>query len=485
MKIGRIEFKDFRGIVYACLDLKSDGLTQITGKNGAGKSSFVSFLKWILMGPTSTESKQQKTALVHAGASKASGRTILTDPELGEYEIIREITAGGYHDLIITNKANGEIVRNQQAWLDAQISHFSFDPLSFAQMKPGEQVEALKQVIAADLDLEGLAEADEEDIKQRALQGRERDQFKSQQAAINTDALLDLPGSKIDEAAIYAKLNAASEAQRQARELDRAKQELGTAAANIGMQKIEARRRIERKAEDITRLEDELKKAREDHKRLATEEKEIEKRHKAAEKTWQDAPAGQDVDVAAISQELQDARRTNEYIDLLALYNHLEKQAQEKQRLWEAADDRIKSRAKLRAEALAKTKLPVEGLTYVDEGVKSPRTGVYYQAPGKSRPLPLANYGEGEQIRISTMLGIALHPRLQVMCIDRGEALDEDGLAIIEQLAKEHKFQILMARREESGNIGVFIENGKIKKINGKLVEDNNVAKAMIMPIRK
>jgi hypothetical protein len=95
----------------------------------------------------------------------------------------------------------------------------------------------------------------------------------------------------------------------------------------------------------------------------------------------------------------------------------------------------------------------VEGLTFDEREVK-------YNG------IPIEMLGEGEQIRISTLIGMAANPKLRLLCIRHGEALDPDGLKQLAEMAKEHDFQIIMARVDTSGKIGVVIEDGSVIATN-------------------
>ena len=452
MKIVALEVANFMKLRQMKILLKRKGLTQVTGRNGAGKSTLVRFIEWMLDGPTSIPAKLKKN-LVRNGADRAWGQLELKDDAMGHFLVTRSVTRGGTQDLDIIDKTNGDRVKNQQKWLKDLITGLSFDPLLFAQMDTEDQIEELKRLAVVDLDFDAFAEADKADTEARRKEGQERDRVQAQVDTFNTDELVDLPPQKFDEAAIFTKLSEANETYRKAQDINNAKRELGAAAARIGLEKIEVRRRIERRDEDITRLEAELKKAREERKQLGKDEADIQKRHEAAEKAFNDAPVGETVDVEAISAELRKAQRYNRLIDVRAQYDALNAELENRRRAWFAADDRIKAREKLRAEAIANAKLPVKGLTFDERQVYFDRN-------------PLGSLGEGEQIRISTLLGIHMNPKLQAMCIQHGEALDEDGLAIIEKLAVEHDFQIVMARVETSGNVGIVIEDGMVKKIN-------------------
>lgn len=457
MKIVGLEVANFMKIRQMKILLRDKGLTQITGRNGAGKSTLVKFVEWALRGPKMNDKRKLKKTEIRNGMDKAWGQIELRDPEIGHYMVERSLTRNGTHDLNVTNLDTGERVKNQQKWLDTLVTGLSFDPLLFAHMDTEEQIAELKRLAVVDIDFAAFAEADVSDTKERVARGQERDRVDAELATINKDELVDLPPEKIDETAIFAKLSKANEARRRAQDIDHTRQELGAAAARIGYEKTETQRLIERADTDIANLEERLKQAREDRKKLLAQAQDAEKRHKAAEKAYQAAPVGEDVDVDAISAELQKAQRYNRLIDVRTRWEALNVILEEKRRAWSAADERIKAREKMRAEAIANAKLPVKGLTFDEQQV-------YYTT--RDGMTPLANLGEGEQIRISTLLGIHMHPKLEAMCIQHGEALDEEGLEIIEKLAVEHNFQILMARVETSGNIGIVVEDGLVKKIN-------------------
>jgi hypothetical protein len=56
-------------------------------------------------------------------------------------------------------------------------------------------------------------------------------------------------------------------------------------------------------------------------------------------------------------------------------------------------------------------------------------------------------------IEVCMRIFMATNPKLRVLPIWRGEALDEDNLAMMEQLCEENDFQVLMARVDSSGEV--------------------------------
>ena len=172
----------------------------------------------------------------------------------------------------------------------------------------------------------------------------------------------------------------------------------------------------------------------------------------AAEKQaeYEAAPAGELIDVAALTQQLQEAQLTNREIDKRTRRESLELQLAGKKRESETLTRAIEQREEEKAAALAAAKLPVEGLTF-DEN----------RAAYKG--MPLDQLGEAEQIRISTAIAMAANPKLRVIRIMHGEALDEDSLAVIAKMAEENDFQVWMAKVDSTGKVGIFLEDGQIK----------------------
>jgi DNA repair exonuclease SbcCD ATPase subunit len=447
MKVVRIEVSQFMNIRQMAFTLKSKGLTQITGKSGAGKSCLLRFIEWALMGPRIFDKKKLKGKVVRNGEDKAWGQLDLVDEKLGHFILTRSVTTGGTHDFTVIDQATGKMVPNKQKWLDEMVTGFSFDPLKFAQMDTDAQIEELKKLMVVDVDFDAHEKADKEDERARRDAESEVKVFKAQMSAIDPEDLAAELPKKIDETAIFQKLS-------KAQELTNARNELGADVARIGTQKNKAHYLVTGKEDDIAQLEKQLAAARQELIEFKKNEKDITAQHSEAEKKFQKAPV---VDVDAVTTELKKAQasnqRTNKLIELHAQADKLNKDIEAREKASAAADERIKKRERMRNEAFAAAKLPVPKLTF-------DKTQVYYDG------VALAFCSQGEQIQISTLLGIHMHPKMEIMCIQQGEALDEDGLTLIEKMAIENNFQVVMARLETSGNVGIVVDDGRIKKVN-------------------
>ena len=57
-----------------------------------------------------------------------------------------------------------------------------------------------------------------------------------------------------------------------------------------------------------------------------------------------------------------------------------------------------------------------------------------------------------------------MNPKLRVLRILHGEAMDDDSLKILADMAEEHDFQIWMAKVDSSGKVGIVLEDGMVKE---------------------
>ena len=67
-----------------------------------------------------------------------------------------------------------------------------------------------------------------------------------------------------------------------------------------------------------------------------------------------------------------------------------------------------------------------------------------------------------ERLRTSTAIAMAKNPKVRVILIRDGSLLDSDNMAVITDLANAHDFQVWIERVDESGEVGVVIEDGQV-----------------------
>jgi hypothetical protein len=104
------------------------------------------------------------------------------------------------------------------------------------------------------------------------------------------------------------------------------------------------------------------------------------------------------------------------------------------------------------AEAIRAAKFPVDGMSFDDEGVLL-------------NGLPFEQASKRERIMASFRVGMALNPKLRLLVCQDGGDLDEDAIAALDQLLKEHKFQAiveLVTRGSDDELCQVVIRDGEV-----------------------
>lgn len=425
------------------ISIRPDGnLVQLTGRNGQGKTSVLDSIFFALKGQKALPLKP-----VRKGTERL--KVVL---ELDECIVTRTLSADSTtSQLALEMKGNHKRDRTPQDFLDQLYGALTFDPLAFVQMDNKGKIEELNRTAKTGIDFEAIEAENAEDFKARGVVNKELKAMEARHNAMET--LEGLPEKKIDEQKIMDQLNAAGEENAKAQDVFKAKQALGAAAAQLGVRHVECERGLEAIRTKMKLLEQQLKQALQELKEGEKVIKQVALDWKAADKAFHEAPEGQLVDVAALTTELASAQRTNRAIEQrdakAALYAEIDAKRKESY----AYTDRIDRRMEKKRDALVNAKIPVEGLTFDERQV------LY-------KGIPIENLGEGEQIRISAEIGMAANPKLRVMCIRHGEALDEDGLKILADLAEAHDFQIWMARVDSSGKVGIVLEDGMIAGSN-------------------
>ena len=430
MKILELRAENFKKL--RVVEIRPDGnMVNLTGRNGQGKTSVLDAIWFALKG---------KKALPMKPVRKGTER-MKVSLETEEFTVTRTLGRESAIPTIVLEMKQGKTRdKTPQDFLDELIGELTFDPLEFLSMTPKDQVAALRKTAKLDYDFEAADDQNKTDYDERTGINREVSQLNGQ---INGMTILDgLPKEKIDESAILKQLNDAGESNRKALEISQHKQDLGAEASRIGAEKVRVESQISRLNSQIEALRLELAAAEKQLKILASD-------HLSAETKFEKAPKGETVDTVALTTQLTNAQRTNRAIDQRTEWERLRDLRTAKQKKADALTRQIDAREEKKRDAIAKAKIPVEGITFDESQVLF-------------NGLPLENLGEGEQIRISTQIGMAANPKLRVLCIRHGEALDEDGMKVVAGLAEEHNFQVWMARVDSSGKVGIVLEDGEV-----------------------
>ena len=425
-------------------------LIQITGKNGQGKTSALDALWAALAGKKAIPEKP-----VRKGADRSRITIYLGDAKTGKREIgLRRTIEGNRTTSLQLENSDGTKYSTPQAMLDDLMGELTFDPLEFIHMPPEAQVETLRKVVKIEEDVEALNTANKADYDKRTEVNREVARLDAEIGGMVVQG--NLPKAKIDDAALMQQIGKVGER-------NKAIEEVRAAKSRLGYERTEAERMVQRQSESVTlmaadlmRLERELEEKREQMNVLVQGRATLQEKLEAATAAYEAAPEPEYLDTAKLTAELQQAQATNREIDRKAHRDQVKANLDAKRKESAEITRAMERRTEKKRAAIANAKMPVEGLTFSDE---SDATVLY-------NGIPLAQMGEGEQIKISARIAMAANPKLRILRIMHGEALDDDGLAVLAQLAEERDYQIWMARVETSGKVGIVLEDGEVKTDN-------------------
>jgi DNA repair exonuclease SbcCD ATPase subunit len=415
MKIINFKAENFKKLV--AVEITPDGnVVQITGKNGAGKTSILDAIMAALGGKSVVQSKPIRKGQAHASVELDLGDMIVKrffKEKEGEIESTLEVR----------NK-EGARFPSPQKMLDELVGRLSFDPLEFMRQKPAEQYVTLRDL--AGLDFSKLDAKRQAAYDRRTDYGREYRSVAAQRdAAVHT---FDPDGAKaeVSTAELILEFNEATTFNRG---IDDAKSRLS-----------EIDTLVQRRQDEIAQLE----------QQIADKREEIN-RHNARRPNIEAIANQQPRDLAAIQAKLQTSEADNRNARNYQAYETLVKRSTEIEQLGRKCADEIKAVDEEKAAMISASKMPVPGLEFGD-GV------VLFNG------IPLDQASAAEQLKVSVAMAMAMNPQLRVLRITDGSLLDGDSLKALEAMAVDSDYQVWIERVDESGQVGIVIEDGHIKQ---------------------
>lgn len=428
--------------------IKPEGnLVQITGENEQGKTSVLDTLWWAFGGQDEIQSMP-----IRIGEKKAR-----IDIDLGEFKVTRFFNLqedGSYTTRLEIRNAEGFKAPSPQALLDKAVGRLTMDPLAFMKAKPDAQAKQIRSLVPGfDFAQNDIAFKRSYDL--RTETGRQVRLLEGQLVSFN-----DLPPAVEDwqdPVEILQKQQAAAESNRKLVEEQHRRE----------AEKLQLKLKMDRIVEiqqQLLALKDEI----EDHKRVIVElEGRIEKGQEVLAtasadcdafetkvKTAEPLPAP--LDLTAFERELAEVQRKNKTAERFKAREKLQADLRTMHESYDGLTKDLEKRKDLEIEAMKTAKLPVEGLAFSDAGVTI-----------KGHPLDQAS--ASQQLRLSVAVAIALNPKLRVMRIVDGSLLGRPQMAELETIANEQDYQIWIERVATGEDIGVVIEDGRVK---GQVLEE-------------
>lgn len=425
MRVIRFSSENFKRL--RAVEIVPEGdVVVLSGRNAQGKSSVLDAI-WQAVGG--------------GPAARGTSRPI-RDGEKSAVVTLELSGSDGTPDLIVTRRwtekattlevsprpADGDAgprarYTSPQAVLDALVGRLSFDPLEFAGQDARGQLATLLSVVDLPFDLDDLAERRRAAYDERTQVNRDVKSYAAQVDGIAAPSG-DTPDQEVAAASIVAELEAArkTNAERAQHAADR-----------------------EAKTADLTGALKALKDAED----ALADAKDTVARYKADIVALDARDVPSEVDVAPITERLNLVDQTNRAVrdklrrlDLEEKHEELVAKATELTTIIDGIDAE-------KTDGLAATTMPVEGLSFDDEGV-------LYNG------VPFSQASASEQLRVGVAVAMALNPNLRVVRIADGSLLDSEAMETIERMAGENDFQVWVERVDETGEVGVVIEDGAV-----------------------
>lgn len=422
MKIVSLVAENFKRL--KAVEIKPDGsMVVITGKNAQGKSSVLDSIFAAVGGADAVPSKP-----IRKGEQTARIKL-----DLGEVVVTRKFTAAG--STLAVEQANGARFNKPQQMLDQLIGKIAFDPLEFTRMKPAVQFDTLRKLVPLEVDIDALTGLNQSDYETRTDVNRRAKQLRAQADGITVAK--DLPEAPVDITALSTKVAEAGEHNKL---LERRKAGREQAAADIKTAAETAKRDRARAAELRLQADAMEKQAAAQEAHVA----DLQAKLDGAE------PLPDPIDTSTILADISRAQATNQQI---AARNHrrtLETEAGQLEKQSADLTDAMAARDEQKQKAISAAIMPIDGLTFGDGEV------LY-------NDLPLDQASQAERIRVSMAVAMALNPKLRVLTIKDGSLIDQEGLAVIQEMIQQGDYQLWLERVGTDGALGILIEDGAVK----------------------
>lgn len=423
-KIVELRIKNMRSI--DAVEVSPDGsLIPVKGRNGAGKSTVLDSIMWGFKGK------------IPGGAVKKGAPSGEISIETEDFFIRRIVSDGGKGRLELTTRDGLEIKRPQD-FLDRLSGTIAFDPFDFANKKGREQGEILREVVG--LDLAPVDRRISSAETERKMAHRDVQKLKAEVEGKST-----IPGVKeVSVADLMAQLKTAQEHNRGVRGLCA---KLDDVESNI---RTANRRKDELKA-DISRLEREIASK---NAEIDEVDAKLKEHDKAADEIKAQISESKPVDEGPIIKQMEEADKINAQVRHNKELVLKREQLEEAEAVHHRHDAEIKSLRGERLRLISECKMPVNGLSFSDDGT------VLYN------DVELTQCSTAEKLRVAVAVAVAMNPSLRVILVREGSLLDREGKEILADLAAEFGVQVWMevVSDDEPGGAEncIYIEEGAV-----------------------
>jgi len=421
MKIVKLIADNFKRL--QAVEINTAGsVVQITGRNGAGKSSVLDAIEAAFGG-----ARHYPEQPIRRGATGA--RVVV---ETDQIRVTRKWTEKG--DSLVVESLEGATFRKPQEMLDKLTAGLTFDPLAFARMRGKDQAQLLRQVTGLD-----TAELDRRRRETYDARTRVNHEVKQLEAQLAAHQVPDDPGPVGEERDLAAIAGKKADAERR---------RAGIATARAEAERL--RKESLAAAAEVERLRRALEAA-------VAKEAELRGLYEAGRKALEGVT---EPDTSAVDAEIAEAREHNAAV---------RQRQQQADRRNIALAQRRRLEEGLSAKRKEADKLTVD-LEWIDADKQALLEAAQFPVPGMGvegdevtvNGVPFSQASTAEQIRVGLAIGAALNPKLRVVLVRDGSLLDDGSMAVLGRWAEENDFQVILEKVAGNSPMGIVIEDGMV-----------------------
>lgn len=407
-----------------------NNLVIISGKNGQGKSSAIDTI-WLALKGLAGQ-KIDPADIIRAGEKEAK-----VELDLGKYLVTRTFTKkNDYLKVTIKDGGKGSQSLLNELMGDLAKEGLLFDPLAFINLDTEKQLSIFMEAIG--IDYEKIKKERKQIFDERTDVNRRIRDIESQLKQYNSFDFSNVPDVEISSSGLVQSINAATNI---IRENDKHRSDLKNFYNKL-IQKHELREAVEKQIEDLTRKLEVLK-------------KELENGKEEYLKTKANVESLMDPDIDELQKQLNDADSINKKVREKLSCNNLHEKLGSAEAEAENLTKKLESIDLKKLDAIKESKIDIPGLSFDDDGL------LLNNIPFKSTLISTS-----EALKIGISIAMAFNPELKVIRIQNGNLLDDESLTHLDKMLKETGWQAWVEFVDQSGEKGIVIENGEIKKIN-------------------
>ncbi|PWB94701.1 AAA family ATPase [Methylosinus sporium] len=433
LRIVRLQAENIKKL--RAIEIRPKGnVIEITGNNGAGKSSILDAIFWALAGTKHVQAKPIRDG-------EESARIVV---DMGELVVTRTFKRGADGEIkpsLRVEGADGAVFSKPQTILDSLLGTLSFDPIEFEHKAPKEQFEALRRFVP-DFDFEAL------DAQTRGDMERRRDANRDAKQKLAAAELIAIPENftAIDETAIIEAMTSAAEFNEAIGKREERRRQVTQRIAEIDRRAADLQR-------DIAAMEERIAVMRSTLLEESAEAEELREKIAEAE------PLPERRDVADLRAQLDAARKHNAAGGRAAEKARLLEQAQELEAEALRLTLRMEERERTKREAIEQANLPIRGLSFGDGCILL-------------NGQPFEQASAAERLTASVAIAMASNSRLRVIRISEGALMDPDTFEALEDLAERFDAQVFVESVASGRPSAIVIEDGAVKSFGSHTGEE-------------